>query len=135
MPLIRIDVIEGQHSNADLTEVSAAVHRGIVDVFGVPERDQFQIITEHRPGRLVYNKSYLGVERTDRIVMVQVLFSTGRTDDQKKAFYALVAKTIADRTKIRAEDVMISLIENTRSDWSFGAGVAQYLTLPKEQWK
>ena len=86
MPLIRIDVIEGQHSDADLTEVSAAVHRGIVEFFGVPERDQFQIITEHRSGRLVYNTSYLGIERTDRVVMVQVFFSTGRTDDQKKAF-------------------------------------------------
>jgi len=135
MPLIRIDVIEGQHSNADLAEVSAAVHRGIVEVFGVPERDQFQIVTEHRPGRLVYNNSYLGIERTDKIVMVQVFFSTGRTDDQKKTFYALVARTIAERTKTRSEDVMIALIENTRSDWSFGNGVAQYLMLPKEQWK
>ena len=134
MPLIRIDVIEG-HSDADLAEVSAAVHLGLVEVFGVPQRDQFQIITEHRPGRLVYNNSYLGIERTDRIVMVQVLFSTGRTDDQKKAFYALVTRTIAERTRIRAEDVMIALVENTRSDWSFGSGVAQYLTLPKEQWK
>lgn len=135
MPLIRIDFIEGQQSDADLAEVGAAVHRGIVEVFGVPERDQFQIITGHRPGRLVYNTSYLGIERTDRIVMVQVFFSTGRTDEQKKAFYALVAKVIAERTKIRPEDVMISLMENTRSDWSFGNGIAQYLTLPKEQWK
>ena len=135
MPLIRIDVIEGQHSDADLAAVSAAVHRGIVEVFGVPERDRFQVITEHRPGRLIYNESYLGIERTDRVVMVQVFFSTGRTDDQKKAVYALVAKTIAERTTIRVEDIMLSLIENTRSDWSFGNGVAQYLTLPKEQWK
>src|SRR5262249_53129117 len=99
MPLIRIDVIEGQHAEADLTEVSAAVHRGIVEVFGVPARDQFQIVTEHRPGRLIYNTSYLGIERTDGIVMVQVVFATGRTDDQKKAFYALVAQIIGERTK------------------------------------
>ena len=135
MPLIRIDFIEGHQSDADLGEVSAAVHRGIVDVFGVPERDQFQIITGHRPGRLLYNTSYLGIERTDRIVMVQVFLSTGRTDEQKKAFYALVARIIGERTTIRPEDVMISLVENTRSDWSFGSGVAQYITLPKEQWK
>ena len=134
MPLIRIDVIEG-YSDADLAEISAAVHRGLVEVFGVPERDQFQIVTEHRPGRLIYNQSYLGIERTDGIVVVQVLFSTGRTDEQKKSFYALVTKEIGERTKIRSEDVMITLAENTRSDWSFGNGVAQYLTLPKEQWK
>jgi len=134
MPLIRIDVIEG-HSDREISEISAAVHCGLVEVFGVPERDQFQVITEHRPGRLIYNKSYLGIERTDGIVVIHVFFSTGRTDDQKKAFYALVAKTIAERTKIRPEDVTIALSENTRSDWSFGNGVAQYLALPKEQWK
>lgn len=134
MPLIRIDVIEGR-SDADLAAISEAVHRGLVECFGVPERDQFQIITEHRPGRLVYNTSYLDIERTDGIVIVQVCFSTGRTDEQKQAFYAFVTKQIAERANTRPEDVMIALVENTRSDWSFGNGVAQYLTLPKEQWK
>ena len=27
------------------------------------------------------------------------------------------------------------LIENSREDWSFGNGDAQYVILPKEQWK
>jgi hypothetical protein len=26
-------------------------------------------------------------------------------------------------------------VENTREDWSFGNGVAQYVVLPKEEWK
>src|SRR5262245_13023436 len=134
MPLVRIDVIAGR-SDTELAAISAAVHRGLVECFGVPERDQFQVITEHQPGRLVYNASYLDIERTNSFVLVQVFFGTGRTDEQKKAFYAFVTKQIAERAKTRPEDVMITLVENTRSDWSFGNGVAQYLTLPREQWK
>jgi len=134
MPLIRIDVIEG-HSDTELAALSAAVHRGLVECFGVPERDQFQVITEHRPGRLVYNSSYLDIERTNGIVVVQVFFATGRTDEQKKAFYEFVTKQIAEHGTTRPEDVMITLVENSRADWSFGNGVAQYLTLPREQWK
>lgn len=135
MPLIRIDVIEGQHSDAELAAISDAVHRGLVDCFSVPERDRFQVITEHRRGRLVYDPAYLGVDRSDRIVIIHVLFGTGRTDQQKQGFYASVAAAIAERTSVRRQDVMIALAENARADWSFGDGVAQYLTMPRDQWK
>jgi 4-oxalocrotonate tautomerase len=134
MPLIRIDVIEGR-SEADLSAISSAVHRGLTECFNVPERDQFQVITEHRPGRLVYNPAYLGIERTDGIVVVQVFLSSGRTPELKQSFYARVAQLIAEMTRTRPQDVMITLVENERADWSFGNGVAQYLTLPREEWK
>jgi len=32
------------------------------------------VITEHRAGRLIYNAGYLGVDRTDGIVLVQVFY-------------------------------------------------------------
>jgi len=134
MPLVRIDVIEGR-SDTELAGIGAAVHHALITCFGVPERDRFQLITEHRRGRLVYDAAYLGVERTDAIVVVQVFFSTGRSAEQKQAFYALVADGIAERTGTRKEDVFITLVENTRGDWSFGNGVAQYLTMPREAWR
>jgi phenylpyruvate tautomerase PptA (4-oxalocrotonate tautomerase family) len=134
MPLIRIDVIEGR-SDTELAGISAAVQHALVTCFGVPERDRFQVITEHRRGRLVYDPGYLGVERTDGIVMVQVVFSVGRGTEQKQAFYALVASGIAERTGTRPEDVVVVLVENDREDWSFGNGVAQYLTMPREEWR
>jgi len=31
--------------------------------------------------------------------------------------------------------VIINLVEDTREDWSFGNGEAQYVVLPKAQWK
>jgi hypothetical protein len=42
---------------------------------------------------------------------------------------------MAKNAKVRPEDVAISIVESTREDWSFGNGVAQYLALPKDQWK
>lgn len=134
MPLIRIDVIEGR-SEADLAAISTAVHRGLTECFNVPERDQFQVITEHRAGRLVYNPAYLGIDRTDGLVVIQVLLSSGRTPELKQSFYSRVAQLIAETANTRPQDVMITLMENERADWSFGNGVAQYLTLAREQWK
>ena len=74
----------------------------------------------------------IGVKRTDGIVFIQGVLSKGRTTEQKQAFYALVARLLAEKAAVRPEDVAISIVESTREDWSFGNGVAQYLVLPKE---
>jgi 4-oxalocrotonate tautomerase len=66
---------------------------------------------------------------------VQVFLSAGRTTEQKKAFYARVASLLANEARVAPGDATIILVENTREDWSFGRGVAQYLELPVEQWK
>jgi 4-oxalocrotonate tautomerase len=134
MPFVRIDLIAGR-SDREIAAIGAAVQRALVECLGVPERDRFQVITEHAPGRLVYDRSYLEVPRTDGILFIQVLLSAGRTTDQKKAFYARLAELLPDAAAVRPEDVAIALVENTREDWSFGNGVAQYLVLAREQWK
>jgi 4-oxalocrotonate tautomerase len=54
MPLIRIDLIEGR-SAPQVAAISNAIQRALVDCLDVPERDQFQVINEHAPGRLIYN--------------------------------------------------------------------------------
>jgi 4-oxalocrotonate tautomerase len=134
MPLVRIDVLEGR-SEAELTAISAAVHRAMTECLGVPQRDRFQVITEHRTGRLLYNAEYLGVERTDGIVFIQVTLSAGRSVEQKTDFYARAAEMLAEGAHLRREDVTIVLVENTRESWSFGNGVAQYVTMPRDEWK
>jgi 4-oxalocrotonate tautomerase len=134
MPFVRIDLLAGR-TETEISAIGGAVHQAMVEVLNVPERDRFQIITEHPAGRLIYHASYLGVERTDGIVIVQILLSAGRAPEQKQAFYARLAALLAQNAKLRPEDVTIALVENTRGDWSFGNGVAQYLVLPKEEWK
>jgi len=134
MPLVRIDLVEGR-SAAEVPAISAAIQRALVECLDVPERDEFQVINEHSPGRLIYNSGYLGIERTERIVIVQIFLSSGRSTAQKQAFYTRAAELLAAQAGTRPQDVTIVLTENTRADSSFGQGLAQYLVLPREQWK
>jgi phenylpyruvate tautomerase PptA (4-oxalocrotonate tautomerase family) len=134
MPLVRIDLVEGR-SAPQVAAISNAIQRALVDCLDVPERDQFQVINEHSPRRLIYNSGYLGVERTEGIVIVQIFLSSGRSTAQKQAFYARAAELLAAEAATRPEDVTIVLTENTRADWSFGQGLAQYLALPQERWQ
>jgi phenylpyruvate tautomerase PptA (4-oxalocrotonate tautomerase family) len=134
MPLVRVDLIQGQHSEQHIAAIGDAIQESLVETMNVPRRDRFQVITEHPRNRFHYNASYLGVERSDGIVFVQVFLSKGRTTEQKQAFYAGVARRLAS-AGMRPEDLAISLVESTREDWSFGNGIAHYVVLPREEWK
>lgn len=134
MPLVRIDLIKGR-PEAEVAAIGSAVHRAMVACLNVPDRDHFQVITEHAPGRLVYDPGYLEVKRTDGIVVVEVILSAGRTTEQKQAFYAKAAELLARDAGVRPEDVTITLVENIRENWSFGNGIAQYVVVPRDQWK
>ena len=50
----------------------------------------------------------------------------GETVDQKSAFYKAIADGLHERLGLRREDALISLVEVSKENWSFGNGVAQY---------
>ena len=126
MPLVRIALRAGvaaaeQHAIAD------AVHQALVDTIGIAPADRFQLISEHTVAQFIYNPSYLDITRTDRLVMLQITISLGRTINQKRALYHRIAELLGERAGVRAEDVLISLVEVAKENWSFGLGLAQYV--------
>ena len=125
MPLVRIDVIEGR-TDEQLRTLADVVQQVMLDVFAAPERDRYQVIHEHSPGRIIAEDTGLGLERTDGIVVVQVT-QQGRDDEQKKAFYASLAARLESEAGVRPQDLIVSVVANTAADWSFGLGRAQFL--------
>lgn len=125
MPLVRIDVLEGR-SEEELRLLLDTVQEVMESEFEAPPRDRYQVLTEHAPGRLVVQDSGLGIDRSDSVVLVQVV-QQGRSDAQKKALYAELARRLHEEVGLRPEDLVVSVSENTKADWSFGFGVAQFL--------
>jgi len=83
MPLVRISLREGK-TEAYKKALADGVHRALVEAIDVPAQDRFQVVTEHSAGELFYDPSYLGIERSDGIVLVQITLSTGRKPAQKR---------------------------------------------------
>ncbi|WP_323746410.1 Rid family detoxifying hydrolase [Catenulispora pinisilvae] len=123
MPFVRIDVPKGPAGFAE--QAGEAVHRALVEALGIPEGDRFQVLTEHEPGRLVADRSFLGVERSERVVLVDITLVAGRSVALKRALYAAVADRLAE-VGVRREDVLVGLNEVRAEDFSFGEGKAQY---------
>ncbi|GAA4676550.1 tautomerase family protein [Frondihabitans cladoniiphilus] len=124
MPLVRIDVPTG--TTADhRARIAEVVYRALVDVAGAPEHDRFVVVSEHAAENLLIDPHYF-VDRTDRALIVQITLNGGRTLEIKKALYRAIADGLHDAVALRTEDVMISLVEVPKENWSFGGGVAQY---------
>jgi phenylpyruvate tautomerase PptA (4-oxalocrotonate tautomerase family) len=124
MPLVRIDIIKGRTA-AQRRSLGDAVHQALVETIGVPAADRFQVIREHEANELVYDRNYLGIRRTDGIVMIQITLSGGRTLAQKRNLYRKITENLA-YFEVRPEDVWINLVETARENWSFGLGEASY---------
>ncbi|WP_370287675.1 tautomerase family protein [Nocardioides sp.] len=126
MPLIAIDVL--RHRTPDeLRLLLDTVHEAMVEAFEVPDTDRYQVLTQHEPGELVLLDTDLGFERSERVVVIRVT-SRQRTSEAKQAFYRLLATRLQERCGVSPADLMVSIVENGPDDWSFGGGVAQFVT-------
>jgi 4-oxalocrotonate tautomerase len=127
MPLVRIDLRRGK-SPAYKKAICDGIYRAMTEAFGVPKDDRFLIVGEHDAGNFVYPESYLGIAHTDDLAIIQITANDTRTTEQKQAFFACVAALLAENPGLRKEDVFINLVECKKENWSFGNGVAQYVT-------
>jgi len=125
MPLVQISLREGK-SAAYRREIGDSVHRAMVETINVPALDRFQVITEHSQDSLIYDPTYLGIQRTDEVIFVQITLNAGRSTEQKRALYSRMTELLSNSPGVRPQDVLISLVEVARENWSFGNGQAQY---------
>jgi len=124
MPLVRISVLQGVEGWG--RRVGQVVYRTMVDTIDVPRNDNFQVITEHARDTLVFDRTYMGVERSDGFVSIQITLSEGRSLEKKRLLYRTLAERLHSELGVRPEDVMINLIEVKKENWSFGNGLASY---------
>jgi hypothetical protein len=90
MPLVRISLLRGKPASYR-RKVGDAVHRALVETIDVPTKDRFQILSEHDPEDLVYDREYLGIARSRDLVIIQITLSAGRSLYLKRALYRAIA--------------------------------------------
>jgi 4-oxalocrotonate tautomerase len=125
VPLVRIDVPDHLASGLE-SQIGDLVYDAMLECLKVPVDDKFQVLTRHPESQIVKPKSYLGIEYSDQLIIIQITLNEGRDTDVKKAFYAKVAHSLHSRLNIRKEDILISLVEVNKENWSFGDGEMQY---------
>ncbi|WP_322044795.1 tautomerase family protein [Paraburkholderia sp. J67] len=125
MPIVRID-IQKRSDAAFVRKVGQIVYQSMKSAINVPDQDNFQVLSEHDKSHFVYDPSYLGIERTDDVIFIQITLNEGRSTEQKKLLYKTIAQRLNEDLAVRQQDVFISLVEVKKENWSFGDGLAQY---------
>jgi 4-oxalocrotonate tautomerase len=125
MPLSRISIRKGKTSSYRQA-LMRGVYQAMRETFDVPDDDRFMILTEHDDDGFLFGRNYLGIERSDDLVIIQLTVSNTRSVEQKKALYRSIVQKLARDPGVRPEDVFINLVEVVKENWSFGRGEAQY---------
>jgi phenylpyruvate tautomerase PptA (4-oxalocrotonate tautomerase family) len=129
MPFVRLTLAQGR-SIEDRRAMAESVQQALVETAGVPADDFFCAVHEVPPEDFRFDPTYLGIQRTKELVVVQIVLNLGRTVEVKRALYARIAEKLGQRPGLRHEDVLINLIEVPRENWSFCNGVMSYSPAP-----
>ncbi len=123
MPLVTINIRKPKTS-AFKSGIFDAVHAALVSS-GVPPTDRFQRVFELEADDFRYDARYpdLTSPRDDNFVLIEILFSEGRSVKVKKKIVAdVMASLSADPLRLDPENVMIVFKETRWENWVFGGG-------------
>ncbi len=125
MPLAKIHVLEGRYDDHRLGKVSEAVQAALVSVLKVPPDDFFQIIHVLPRNRFLHTPSFLGMNYSDDLIVLEVAFIIGRPKETRLALLKELNDRIVAGAGISPDDLMIQLSEFPGENFSFGRGLAQ----------
>jgi phenylpyruvate tautomerase PptA (4-oxalocrotonate tautomerase family) len=122
MPLVTITHAQGT-STADRRIAGDVVNEALTQV-GVPPTDRFQRYLDLAPDRLVVDPTYpnLTEPRSNRFVLIEILWSVGRNVKLKKQVAHHIATELSRRTGIAPRDVFIVFTETAWENWAFASG-------------
>ena len=121
MPMARISLLKGQSPDF-LHALADNVYRAMVDALKTPPDDRFQIIHQHEPHELIFDRHYRGGPRSDGYVLICITTGWTRDTATKQAFYQRLVELLAEAPGIAPEDVMVVINTSDSDGWSFGGG-------------
>ena len=122
MPLVTL-TIRKPKTAAFKSAVLGSVHAALV-ASGVPEKDRFQRVLELDAEDFRYDSEYpdLASPRTGDFVLIEILFSVGRSVKVKRKILADIMVGVSREPGLDPEHVMVCFKETQWENWAFGGG-------------
>jgi len=125
VPLAKIHVVEGRYDQDRITKVSGAVQEALINTFGVPPDDFYQIIFELPKNRFLHTPSFVGMHYTDDLIILDITFIQGRPKETRLALLKDINTRVTAAADVSPDDILIMLYEVAGENISFGRGDAQ----------
>jgi len=121
MPLFTV-TMKANGSTNEKDRLSRAIHAASIAA-GYPEDDLFQRFLSLGPGDFRVDLHYpaLPKPRTDQMLMIEVLVSSGTDSNRKKGLVAALIEKLGEAS-IDPNDILVFFLETDRTSGSFGSG-------------
>lgn len=122
MPLVTLTLYRKPRPSGLKAAILDAIHAALVAA-GVPRADRFQRVYELDPGDLRVDPGYpdLAAPRGDDFILVEILWSVGRSTRVKKALLGDLMARLQE-LGLDPEQVMVAFLETQWEHWSFAGG-------------
>jgi hypothetical protein len=126
MPLFTV-TMKSNGSTNQKDRLSRAMHAASIAA-GYPEDDLFQRFLSLGPSDFRVDLHYpaLPKPRTDQMLMIEVLVSSGTDTNRKKGLVSALVEKLGE-TGIDPNDIMVFFLETDRASGSFGAASSHHL--------
>jgi hypothetical protein len=125
MPVAKIHVLEGRYDKARLGMVSRAVQNALISALDIPPEDFFQIIHILPHGQFLHTPSFLGLNYSDDLIVLEITFISGRPKEKRLRLLKALNEAVVSAAEIAPDDLLITLYETPGENISFGRGLAQ----------
>jgi phenylpyruvate tautomerase PptA (4-oxalocrotonate tautomerase family) len=127
MPFVYYDIVRGR-SHDQIRALLDSAQGALMESFGTPETDRYQVVTQHSPDEIIIQDNGLGIGRTENVVAIHLINRTGKkTQAQKGKLYELLARNLKRDCGLDPADLVVVITENESEDFSLGYGKAQFL--------
>src|SRR5467141_3394711 len=125
MPVAKIHVLDGRYDEARLGRVSNAIQHSLISALGIPPDDFFQIIHVLPPRQFLHTRSFLGLNYSDDLILLEITFISGRPKEKRLGLLKALNDGVVSAAGISPDDLLITLYETPGENISFGRGLAQ----------
>lgn len=115
VPKVVITIRKGRDAKSKRALLDG-VHNALVEAFGIPENDRFQVIHEIEPDNW-------DIARSDNEVMVEITAFAGRSLDAKRALYKAIVQNLKE-AGVEPLDVFIIVNDLPLENWGLRGGIA-----------
>ena len=122
MPFVDISLARGKPGEY-LEAVSRAVHDALVAELHMKPEDDFQLIRQHEPDELVFNRNFRGGPRSGDWIVFTITDGLDRGERAKRRFYKTLVRLLQEGPGIRPADVFVMMTVTPPENFSFAGGV------------
>ncbi len=125
MPVFHAHLPRGRFTTDQKRALADALAQSLVEALGLKEDDRFLCISEHGEGELHMHPTYMGMQRTDRAMIITVMLGPHHPLESKRKLASAVNKLVVEALRVSPDDVFLAIIPVPKENFSFGRGDLQ----------